>query len=204
MSLSDGTQQITQLPLLTETQNAFILLGGETMPLLYVSPTQVNAVVPYGLAAGTALQAVARRGNRLSMPQRIPVAAADPAFFTINQAGTGQGHIYDGGILADASAPASAGDVLVMYCTGLGPVTPPVVAGSATPSDHYTYTVNQVSVTIGGKPAKVIFAGLAPKYTGLYQINAMVPTGVPTGDKIPVVITVAGIPSKAGVTMAVK
>ena len=209
-NLADGPEAATQLPLPTQMQNAFILLGSQTMPLLYVSPTQINAVVPYGLTRGTAQQAVARHGSSLSVPQRVPLAAADPAFFTTNASGQGQGHIYvipppkyDTQILAGSSTPATAGDILTMYCTGLGAVNQPVTAGSAAPSNPLARTVSTVSVTIGGQPATVSYAGLAPGFAGLYQINATVPGGVPTGDQIPVVIMVDGISSPV-VTIAVK
>jgi uncharacterized protein (TIGR03437 family) len=204
-NLADGPQAAAQLPLPTQMQNAFVLLGTQTMPLLYVSPTQINAVMPYGLTGGTAYQAVARHGSRLSVPQRIAVAAADPAVFTPSGKGQGQGHIYiePGNILAGSSTPATAGDTLTMYCTGLGAVTQPVTAGSAAPSQPLAYTAGTVSVTIGGQPATVPFAGLAPGFAGLYQINAKVPSGVPTGDQIPVVIAVDGINSPV-VTIAVK
>jgi len=209
-NLADGVEAATQLPLPTQMQSAFILLGSQTMPLLYVSPTQINAVVPYGSAGGTAQQAVARHGSSLSVPQRVPLAAADPAFFTTNASGQGQGHIYvipppkyDTQILAGSSTPATAGDVLTMYCTGLGTVNQPVTAGSAAPSNPLAYTISTVTVSIGGQPAKVSFAGLAPGFAGLYQINATVPSGVPTGDQIPVVIMVDGISSPV-VTIAVQ
>ena len=209
-NLADGVEAATQLPLPTQMQNAFVLLGGQTMPLLYVSPTQINAVVPYGLPGGTAQQAVARHGSSLSVPQRVPLAAADPAFFTTNASGQGQGHIYvipppkyDTQILASSSTPSTAGDILTMYCTGLGTVNQPVTAGSAAPSNPLAHTVSTVTVSIGGQPAKVGFAGLAPGFAGLYQINATVPSGVPTGDQIPVVIMVDGISSPV-VTIAVQ
>jgi uncharacterized protein (TIGR03437 family) len=209
-NLADGVEAATQLPLPTQMQSAFILLGSQTMPLLYVSPTQINAVVPYGSAGGTAQQAVARHGSSLSVPQRVPLAAADPAFFTTNASGQGQGHIYvipppkyDTQILAGSSTPATAGDILTMYCTGLGAVNQPVTAGSAAPSQPLAYTVGTVTVSIGGQPAKVSFAGLAPGFAGLYQINATVPSGVPTGNQIPVVIMVDGISSPV-VTIAVQ
>jgi uncharacterized protein (TIGR03437 family) len=204
-NLADGAEGATQLPLPTQMQNAFVLLGTQTMPLLYVSPNQINAVMPYGLTGGTAYQAVARHGSRLSVPQRIAVAAADPAVFTPSGSGQGQGHIYiePGNILAGSSTPATAGDTLTMYCTGLGAVNQPATAGSAAPSNPLAYTANTVSVTIGGQPATVPFAGLAPGFAGLYQINAKVPSGVPTGDQIPVVIMVDGISSPV-VTIAVK
>jgi adhesin/invasin len=72
------------------------------------------------------------------------------------------------------------------------PTTPPL-----------STTVNVVTVTIGGKAAQVAFSGLTPGYAGLYQINAIVPSGITTGDTVPVVLSVAGQTSPA-VTLAVR
>jgi len=64
-------------------------------------------------------------------------------------------------------------------------------------------TVNTVTATIGGKAAQVAFSGLTPGYAGLYQVNAVVPSGITTGDTVPVVVSVAGQTSPP-VTMAAK
>ena len=64
-------------------------------------------------------------------------------------------------------------------------------------------TVNPVTVAIGGQTAQVLFKGLTPGYAGLYQINAVVPGGITTGDAVPVVVSVAGQNSPV-VTMAVR
>ncbi len=105
-------------------------------------------------------------------------------------------------ILADAANPGTAGDYIVIYCTGLGEVSPPVKAGTAAPLDHVTQTVNPVSVTIGGVPAQVMFAGLNPGFAGLYQVNAVVPQGVAPGSAVTVSLAEAGQLSPP-VTMAV-
>jgi len=91
-----------------------------------------------------------------------------------------------------ADNPVSANDAIVIYCDGLGSVDQPVVAGSQTPVTPLTRTLDAVSVTIGSRPAPVFFAGLTPGFTGLYQINAIVPGGVAPGDGVPLVITQAG------------
>jgi uncharacterized protein (TIGR03437 family) len=209
-NLADGVEGAAQLPLPNRMQNASITLGGVQMPLLYVSPTQINAVVPYGLMGGTALQAIVLHGSYLSVPRRVALAAAEPAVFTTDASGRGQGQFYvipppsyNTQILADSANPATAGDILTMYCSGLGAVTSSVTAGSPAPSDPPAKTVVTVGVTIGGQPATVQFAGLAPGFAGLYQINATVPNGVPAGPDIPVVIAVGGINSPP-VTIAVK
>ena len=177
------------------------------MPLLFANEGQVNAVVPYGLALNTRQQIVVRRGNSYSVPELITVAAAQPAVFTKEQTGKGQGLIFvasPGGLrLADAASPARAEDAIVIYCSGLGAVSPPVAAGAAALSSPLSTTVNPVSVTIGGREAQVFFAGLAPGFAGLYQVNAIVPPGINPGNEAPVSLTVAGQTSPP-VAMAVR
>jgi adhesin/invasin len=170
---------------------------------LYASDGQVNAQVPYSLAVNTQLQLQVKRGTSFSVPQALTVAPADPAVFTVNQRGQGQGAIVNlQNQIVDANAPAAAGDTVVIYGTGLGPVTPPVPAGTAAPSSPLSQAA-PVSVTIGGIAAQVAFAGLSPGFAGLYQINVVVPPGVAPGPQVPVVLTVAGQTSPP-VTIAVK
>ena len=95
-------------------------------------------------------------------------------------------------ILATPSAPATAGDVLTIYCAGLGEVTPALNAGASAPLDTLENTVNPVTATIGGVAANVLFAGLTPGFTGLYQVNLTVPSGVTPGSAVPLVLTAAG------------
>jgi uncharacterized protein (TIGR03437 family) len=83
-----------------------------------------------------------------------------------------------------------------MNCSGLGAVDPPVLAGSPAPADPPSQVTNQISLTVGGVAAQVISAGLMPGSSGLYQLLATVPGGVPSGDA-PVVLSVAGQTSPA-------
>jgi uncharacterized protein (TIGR03437 family) len=207
--LADGIQSASALPLPANMQSATLRLAGLPLPLVFTSAGQVNAQIPYTLPPGATLSLIAQRGNRLSVPQTVSLVVAEPAIFTTNLVGTGQGHIYvvpgpGVQVLADINAPAKAGDVLQIYCTGLGPVSPKVTAGSATPTDTLYQTTNTVTMTIGGVQVTPLFAGLTPGFTGLYQINAIVPAGVMPGDQVPVVITVGGAYQSPTVTMAVK
>src|SRR5262249_7012462 len=122
-----------------------------------------------------------------------------------NSAGNGQGAIVLGTKLttvADPSNPAHIGDIVVIYCTGLGPVSPTVDLGQPTPGA--SNTVNAVSVTIGGVPSAPIYAGLSPGSVGLYQVNVSVPAGVALGDNVLVKVSVSGKVSQDNVTMAVR
>ncbi len=137
------------------------------------------------------------------MPQSVTVAPAQPAIFTADESGRGQGAIVNlQNQVVDASALASSGDTVVMYGTGLGAVTPAVPAGVPPPSSPPAQA-SGVSVTIGGVAATVSFAGLSPGYAGLYQLNVVVPPGVTPGSQVPVAISVAGQTSPP-VMMAVK
>jgi uncharacterized protein (TIGR03437 family) len=206
VKLADGTGGASALPLATQLQGSVLLLGGRLLPLVFASPNQVNAMVPYSIVPGGTYQLIAQRGTRLSVPQSVTVAAAEPAIFTTDSSGQGQGHIYDyvsatDQPLAGPAHPAKAGDVLIIYCAGLGAVVPSIDAGVAV--DRMTQTLNPVGVTIGGVPSTVLFSGLTPNFTGLYQVNVMVPAGLSPGDGVPVILSLAGV-SSPPVTISVQ
>ena len=208
-NLADGAGSSSALPLPQQLNGTQVMLGNLPLPILYTSPLQLNVQVPYGVPLGQQYQLTVQRGNTSSVPQSLVVAAAQPGIFTVNQLGAGQGSIVksDGVTLAQPGTPANIGETVVIYCTGLGAVTPKVAEGVPPPSvPPLSTTDNPVTVTIGGKSATVIFAGLTPGDPGLYQINAVVPSGIVTGDAVPVVISVAGqtSPISPAVTMAVK
>ena len=95
--------------------------------------------------------------------------------------------------------PAKAGDAVVIYCAGLGAVVAEGVAAPVPPAR----TNSAATVTIAGRPAQVLFAGLSPGFAGLYQVNVLVPAGIGANDAAPVIVSVAG-QSSPPVTMAVR
>ena len=204
--LSAGQNPALSLPLATQLGATQVVLGGRALPLQYTTDGQVNAVVPYDVPPNTTQQLIISNGPELSVPQPVVIAPAQPAVFA--QA-NGSGVVFDvkpgktAQVLVDAAHPMSAGDAIVIYCAGLGPVNPPVTAGSAAPSAPPAKTTNPVTVTIGGKSAQVFFGGLVGGFAGLYQVNAYVPKGITPGNAVPLIVTVAGFES-APVTVAVK
>jgi uncharacterized protein (TIGR03437 family) len=203
--LADGATLPNTTPVPTSLSGAQVRLGDQLLPLFFSSTKQINAQVPFGLPVNTRLQLVVTHGNTISVPSDLSVAAAQPAVFAINQQGTGQGAIVNGvtNVLADSGHPLHAGDVATIYCTGLGTVSPAVPEGVAASKTVLSRTVNSVTVTIGGKTAAVAFAGLAPGFVGLYQVNAAVPAGLTAGDSVPVVLSTSGQTSPA-VTISVR
>lgn len=195
MNLASGVGQNMGLPLPVQLSGTQVLLGNQSLPILYTSTGQLNVQVPYGVPVNTQYQLTVQYGNTLSLPQSLVVAQAEPGIFTANEQGTGQGSITksDGVTVAQPGTPANIGETIVIYCTGLGLVTPSVKEGAAAPSTPpLATTVNPVTVTIGGQAAQVSFSGLAPGYAGLYQVNAVVPAGITVGNAVPVVLSVAG------------
>ena len=182
-----------QFPLPTTLGNANVIIAGQAAPLLYVSPTQINAVVPFGLNTNTTYSLLVQRDLALSSPVPINIADAQPGAFQYS----GSAIVQDSrgtapAFLVTPSAPAQAGDVLVIYCAGLGVTNPPVTDGVASPASPTAQTKSVVTVTIGGQNATVVYAGLVAGLVGLYQVNVDMPAGVTPGNAVPVVLTIAG------------
>ena len=197
-----------ELPLPSELNTVSVTAAGQPVALQFVSPRQINGVLPFGLGLDAAQQLVVRHGDALSTPESVVVSQAQPAVFTQNFSGAGPGIVVgvrpDGSqYLVSPSARLSAGDVAVIYCAGLGSVDQPVRASDAAPNSPLARTESVVTVTIGGVDAPVFYSGLAPGFAGLYQINATVQAGTPTGDAVPLELTANGIRNPT-VTVAVQ
>jgi uncharacterized protein (TIGR03437 family) len=203
-NLAEGDLSAVSLPLPTELGQTQVLVGARELPLIFVSAGQINAVLPYDIAVNTRQQIIVRRGTSYTMPETVTLTLAEPSVFTKDQSGQGEGLVFDAKFRAvDESNPAASGDTIVIYTTGLGEVTPPIPAGMPAPVDSLYPTASPVTVTIGGVNAPlVLFAGLAPGFTGLYQVNVVVPDGVTPGAAVPVIISAADRPGPA-VTIAV-
>ena len=198
--LADG------LPLPIELAGTQITLAGRPLPILFSRAEQVNAVVPFELAdrLNESLPLLVQRTDTpsVAIPQPVLLTAARPALFTQNASGSGPGSIQNVNFqLVTLAQPVKSGDVVIIYGTGLGTVSPAVASGEAAPGSPPARTAEEVTVTIGGRSAQVLFAGLTPGFVSLYQINAVVPPGVAAGEA-EVVVSVAG-QSSTVVTLAV-
>ena len=145
--LAENTAQAQTLPLPPQLADTQVFVAGTTagggstgllnLPLYYVSQNQVNALVPYEVSVDTSLQLLVQRGTTYSVPVQIDMAKAQPAVFSSGgvpgSAGLIQVYPVMGGqpYFASPSAPAHAGDTIVLYCTGLGAVNPGVTDGAA-------------------------------------------------------------------------
>jgi uncharacterized protein (TIGR03437 family) len=199
------------LPLPTNLSGLSMQFGGfgspgVPVPLFYASGGQANLQVPWELAGQMQTPLTVSISNQTSAPRVVNLAPFAPGIFSMNAQGTGQGAILDTSYhLVDVSNPATAGTTYILiYCTGLGPVTNPPLTGFPAPSSPLAETPTSPTVTIGNVPAHVSFSGLAPGFVGLYQVNAQVPAGVSGGAAaVPVTISIGGVTSNT-VTIAVE
>ncbi len=173
-------------------------------PILFASASQLNLQVPWELQGKSSSSVTVTVNAVTSAPQVVALAPSDPGIFSLGAPQGGQGAIVNlSGIVVDANSPAHAGDYLQIYATGLGAVSNTPQTGVQAVSSPLSSLIGNLVVTIGGVPAFVSFAGLAPGFIGLYQVNAQVPPGVTAGDAVPVVLSTGGIPSNA-VTISVR
>lgn len=152
-----------------------VLINGVPAPIYFVSPGQINALVPYATSGATASILVNNNGT-MSNTVPVPVAATAPGIFSLDQSGIGSGAILHADYsLVNSAKPAKRGETVLIYLTGLGAVSPSVADGTAGGSNPFNKAVALVNVLVGGVPATVSYSGLAPLYPGLYQLNVVVP-----------------------------
>jgi uncharacterized protein (TIGR03437 family) len=180
------------------------LKSGVAAPIIYASSTQVNAVVPYEAAGAATADVEIMYQGRSSNVVSLNVLPATPGLFTLDSSGSGAGAILDSQYnVVGQSNPVSQGDVIQIYCTGLGTVSNQPGTGSPAPSSPLAETTPKATVAIAGVPAQVFYSGLAPGSVGLCQVNAQIPTGIATGPAVPVVVSVGGVASNT-VTVAIQ
>ena len=187
--------------LLSATQ---VELDGVPVPMIYASPGQVSAIVPFGLSTPTSQLSVLYQGKS-STPVSLNVLPATPGIFTADATGAGQALAANQDYtLNGPQNPAATGSVVVLYATGGGQTSPVVADGSVVSADQLPRPVLAVTAQIGGQPATVQYAGGAPGMAaGVLQINVQIPAGVAAGSSVPVTLSIGGQSSQTGVTIAV-
>lgn len=105
----------------------------------------------------------------------------DPGIFTYDGKYVVAQAASDGSLIGPDN-PAIPGEILILYTTGLGPLTLTLADGYGAPSGPLAYTVDPFKVLVNNEPADVLFSGLAPGFVGLYQINLRLPSDLPPGD----------------------
>lgn len=177
-NLAPSVAAAQSVPLPMQLNGVSVTVGKTLAPLSYVSPTQVNALFPFEAPASGVLPIVVNSSAGASAPFYVqPLAAEAPGLFTQNGAGTGNAPVFDGSFRPVATIGQ---DPLILYATGLGPTNPPASSASGGNStEPLNWVVNPVDVYVGDSKAAVLFAGLAPGFPGVYQLNVQ-PNGAMT------------------------
>ena len=186
-----------------------VTVKGYPAPLIYVSNTQISAVVPYEVALFTSADVLVKYLSQSSNGISVNVSTTAPGLFTANSSGTGPGAILNqNGSVNSPSNPANRNDTVVVYLTGEGQTSPAGVTGKVTTvSSTPPLTpapLLQVSILVGGQPANFSFAGEAPGFvSGVMQLNVTIPAAAAPGQQ-PIVVSIGGNPSQTGVTVSVQ
>ncbi|MEO8658854.1 MAG: hypothetical protein ABI693_10300, partial [Bryobacteraceae bacterium] len=178
-----STSVTSGLPFQNSLGGVQVTVNGTAAALYLVSPTQINAVIPYSAPSDGSLMEI--KVANIPNSTFVYSGPTDPGVFTYpTPGGIGVGamiHNADGSVVTEAN-PVIAGEAIQIYCSGLGPVSPAVTTGAAAPTGTLSYTDNSVGVYIDGVSANVLFSGLAPGFAGLYQVNVTIPSGLSSGD----------------------
>jgi len=179
-----------------------VTFNGVPAPLFFASQGQINAQAPFETAGQSTASVIARYQGTASAPVSVGIRNARPGIFVVP--GSSRGIIANqDGALNSASNPIDRGRVVIIYATGQGVVDPPLDTGQLAPASPLS-SAPAVTVTFGGRPGRVLFGGMTPGFAGLMQVNVEVPSDAPTGNAVPVVVTVAGVSSQPNVTLAVR
>lgn len=188
-------------------------------PLLAVVPgvpgqsdDQINAQLPWETGTGTGtVNVIVTTPNGTSAAVAVNFAPSMPGIFTSAAGGqlyaiavnsSDSSLAWPQGLAATGSHPAKAGDILIIYATGLGAVDhQPADGGIPT---TLAQTLATPTVLIGGVPGNVQFSGLAPQFVGVNQLNVEVPSGVAPGNAVPLQIQMNGFTSTSQAVIAIQ
>jgi uncharacterized protein (TIGR03437 family) len=185
----------------TSLDDTSVTVGGQEAFVDYISPGQVNALVPSNVSTGLQ-QITVTNAAGISLPFTAMVNSEEPGLlasapfnisgtqYVVAQFADGTYVLPAGAIPSLTSRPAKPGDTIVIYGVGFGPVTPNSPAGQIVQQDNTLSSSFQLS--IGGMPASAAYAGLAANYTGLYQFDVVVPN-VAAGNAVPLTFTLNGV-----------
>ena len=183
----DAPTSAAMLPLQTTLDNVQVLVNGKPAPVYYTSSGQINFEIPIDAATGDGTIQVVRNGTQGNLIY-VDINAQAPRFI-----------VYDGNyaimttpagaLTGIPSNPVKVGDTIVIYTLGLGPTSPPVSSGTASPTSPLATVPGTTKVCFGVETpffqapcTAPEFVGLTPNFVGLYQVNVKIPSGVASGN----------------------
>ncbi len=178
-NLAAAETQVARMPLPTQMVGTLVTLNNQPLPLLYVSPTQINAQLPFDILGQSILRISTSNG---STDSTLVISDAAPAIFSVpGDARMLPAIAHANGALVSPEGPAAPGEQVTIYLTGLGQVNGPIEAGQPAPFSPLLRARLIVGVELGSIPLVPSFAGLAPGFAGLNQVNVEIPQDLPGG-----------------------
>jgi uncharacterized protein (TIGR03437 family) len=198
LQLSDSGSVATNL---ADTQ---VLFDGVASPMIFASDGQVNAIVPFGMAAATTQVQVQYKGQA-SEAFPLTVAPTGIGIFSADSSGAGAAVVLNpDGSLNSPTNPALPGSVITLWATGAGQLSPAGIDGTVVGTDNLPVTALPVLAQVGGQTADVQYSGGAPGLVeGVIQVNVRIPFSSPTGAAVPLVLNIGDSASQSGITVAV-
>ena len=180
-----------------------VLFDGVAAPLIYVSPTQIAAMVPYSISGMPHSEVQVVRFGIPSIPQVTPVALTAPGIFSADASGKGQAAITNSdGSLNSRTNPAIPGSYVTMYLTGEGRTDTPGSDGMI--ATGIANVQAKVTVRIAGQKTQLLYAGSAPgNVNGFAQINVVIPADISYGGSLPLLVQIGEASTQTEITVAV-
>ena len=188
--LAPVTNQTGTLPLPTVDNGVSVTVNGVAAPLFFISSGQINIQIPFQATGSTATLQVTNNGQK-SNAVTVPLSPGDPGIFMwADSSGTRHAAVlHVNGTLVSPSNPAMRGEIVEVFASGLGGLNPAVATGVANPSSPPSVAVDKfVDILIDGEPTAMSFAGGAPGFVGLNQMDFTIPADATTGSFVPIQI----------------
>jgi uncharacterized protein (TIGR03437 family) len=194
----------------TSLDGTSVTIGGAPAYINYISPGQINIITPPTVTPGSNIPVVVTVNGQASATFTVTIQNLAPSFFAwqpstsdfgkyliaqhSNFTNVGKVGLFPG-TPTNFTTPAAPGETIILYGTGFGPTSPPIVNGIETDK---VYSLSPMpTATFGTAPATVVFGGLIPPLSQVYQFNVTIPPNAPNGDS-PLVVTVNGTQSFSG------
>lgn len=190
-----GASDIVGGKLPQQLDGVSVLMNGLSCGLLLVSPGQINLVVPYQLTAGSVAMIVVRQ-NVDGPEVTIQIGDVSPGLFAWSGNIAIATHLN--GQLLTPTNPGLPGETIVLYAGGLGRTSPDTTSGKIATSASPIAAMASAQLVLGGTPCPpgtVLYAGLAPGFSGLYQINVRLPASFPPNPVIQVAVSSTASPA---------
>ncbi len=163
-------------PLTPSLGGVQVTVNGTAAPLYYISPAQVDFQIPYATPAGSALVQVSSNGVA-GVAAAVTVQPAAPSLLTyVDAAGSTRAVVQNQDYsINSATNCAAKGSYLTAYLIGSGPLDNAIPTGAAASSSPISNETLTTTATVGSVPATVTFAGMAPGFVGLMQVDLQTP-----------------------------